>query len=301
MESVLYEANRSLKVDADPVDTRSRMKGASDRKPTNSENRNKRKRDPKDQGGDDPKFQEFLTVMQPSSKAKIWADSALEPSGGTVSAVSGKSNDVVAAAAEPVVEAQKKNKRLKFEKKAATQSATSAEPDTSTDPNPTEQTESGPQRVLEVEEAPQSDTDWLRSKTSRLLGLIDEEEETEARSRPVASAFSPIVEDDAKHGEAPQVDGTDGSSSEEDEEKKIPNPNIESIRGTGRLFVRNLPYDATESDLEPIFAPFGKTEEVRIYFLANFTTPWTCNHFHDDFPDRDIRCFACDVNQVEGL
>ena len=276
------------------------MKGASNRKPTNSENPNKRKRDPKDEGGDDPKFQEFLTVMQPS-KTKIWANSALEPSGGAASVANDMSNDIVAAASEPVVETQKKNKRLKSEKKAATQSATSAELDTSTDPNPTEQTESSPQGGLEVEEAPQSDTDWLRSKTSRLLGLIDEEEEMEAGSRPVASAFSPIDEDEAKHDEAPQVNGTDGSPSEEDEEKETLDPNIESIRGTARLFVRNLPYDATESDLEPIFAPFGKTEEVRIYFLTNFTAPWTHNRFHDDFPDRDIRCFAYDVNQVEGL
>ena len=48
----------------------------------------------------------------------------------------------------------------------------------------------------------------------------------------------------------------------EDNEEK-PDPTLEAIRSNGRLFVRNLPYTATEQDLRNHFAPFGALEEVR--------------------------------------
>lgn len=257
------------KVDADPVDTRSRNKGTSDRKSTNSEPPNKRKRDPKDEDGDDSKLQEFLTAMQPSSKSKTWADSGLDRSAGAVSsAANGKSDDIAPAAAESEAEPQKKNKRLKSDQKVAfeAKSVAAPEPGVSTDTGP-EQADSadsaqdGPPEV--EEDAPKSDADWLRSKTSRLLGLVDEEEETEAPSRPVATASSPILEDFAERDETQAADVADDDSSSEEEE--VPDPNIEMIRKTGRLFLRNLPYNATEGDLQPLFSPFGKTEEVRTH------------------------------------
>jgi multiple RNA-binding domain-containing protein 1 len=37
---------------------------------------------------------------------------------------------------------------------------------------------------------------------------------------------------------------------------------LESIRRTSRLFVRNLPYSATQEDLRAAFEQFGTLEEV---------------------------------------
>lgn len=123
--------------------------------------------------------------------------------------------------------------------------------------------------VQEEEQQPVSDTDWLRSKTSRLLGLLDEEEQAEFNSaaqrptdstEPAADAevdtenaeadHSPAAADAAEPAKTPEVD-----------------TNIENIRISARLFVRNLSYDTKESDLEPVFAPFGRIEEVSTSIL----------------------------------
>jgi multiple RNA-binding domain-containing protein 1 len=47
-----------------------------------------------------------------------------------------------------------------------------------------------------------------------------------------------------------------------DEPKDKPDPILEEISKNGRLFVRNLPYTATEDDLRNHFQPFGSLEEV---------------------------------------
>ena len=53
-------------------------------------------------------------------------------------------------------------------------------------------------------------------------------------------------------------------------------PNIDLIRNSARLFLRNLAYDTTESDLQPIFERFGKIEEVSTFFLLFQHCP-TCS------------------------
>ena len=41
---------------------------------------------------------------------------------------------------------------------------------------------------------------------------------------------------------------------------------VEVVRSSMRLFVRNLPYDVKEEHLETEFAPFGNLEEVSYSF-----------------------------------
>ena len=43
----------------------------------------------------------------------------------------------------------------------------------------------------------------------------------------------------------------------------ISDADIEAVRSSMRLFVRNLPYDVRREDLEAEFAPFENLEEVR--------------------------------------
>lgn len=49
-------------------------------------------------------------------------------------------------------------------------------------------------------------------------------------------------------------------------------PNVELARNSARLFIRNLPYDTTETDLEPTFAPFGKVEEIHVAYDTRHST-----------------------------
>lgn len=121
--------------------------------------------------------------------------------------------------------------------------------------------------VSDEEPAPVSDNDWLRSKTSRLLGLLDEEEQAEFGSKPAeekaASPVEPQAHTDSRPIEESEPEDTKEQEDEKTEEEAPENdPNVELIRSSARLFIRNLPYDTTDSDLEPTFAPFGKIEEV---------------------------------------
>lgn len=171
----------------------------------------------------------------------------------------------------------------------------------------------------EEEAGPVSDMDWLRSKTSRLLGLLDEDEQAEFEDRKVEQEDKPMksqspIDDEPRSAEAeptsPQPvtndvvdDAADeaADSSEEDQVSPEQARNIELIKDSARLFLRNLAYDLKEADLQPLFAPFGKTEEVSTPFFLLPKPPthplsWTGLCYdsigrldsHDDYPDRDI-------------
>lgn len=112
-----------------------------------------------------------------------------------------------------------------------------------------------------------SDADWARSRTSRLLGLLEDEEEEEAVATKPAESDS--------EAESPRQDnGPDQREKTPAEpESSIPTPpaedddehedqDIKQVRTTMRLFVRNLPYDVKYEDLEAQFEPFGNLEQV---------------------------------------
>ncbi|KAL2007846.1 hypothetical protein VTN00DRAFT_7828 [Thermoascus crustaceus] len=116
---------------------------------------------------------------------------------------------------------------------------------------------------------PQSDADWLRSKTSRLLGLLDDDEQAEQDASKQRKTLEPLEEDDDSESGGVALDtqaAPVSSNTEKTKEEDDANTNL--IRNSARLFVRNLPYDATEADLEPVFLPFGKIEEIHIAFDA---------------------------------
>ena len=103
-----------------------------------------------------------------------------------------------------------------------------------------------------------TDEDWLRSRTNRLLDLMDPDEIGAAATGAVPA--EPAVVAEAQPDETPDHEEPAEEVIEEDSDK--PDPTIEAIKATGRLFVRNLPYTATEDDLREHFAPFGSLEEV---------------------------------------
>jgi multiple RNA-binding domain-containing protein 1 len=136
-----------------------------------------------------------------------------------------------------------------------------------------------------------SDADWLRSRTSRLLGLVDEDEER----RPVEED-----EDDSeldaksyrqrheKRDVGPQARDKPTESQPQDPTEKVslktlrqeqdhhsddtskPEENADemAVLETGRLFLRNLPYNVVEDGLRDHFSQFGPVEEVcRLFSL----------------------------------
>jgi multiple RNA-binding domain-containing protein 1 len=140
-----------------------------------------------------------------------------------------------------------------------------------------------------------SDADWARSRTSRLLGLLDDDEEDLAMAKPDHDSDEaddddvPAREPPAKPQDqapihetsipTPPADETEAQDSTGDTE-------IDAVRASMRLFVRNLPYNVQKEDLQAEFAPYGNLEEVSYYLSLSTTFCYRMN------PDRDNLCYG---------
>ncbi|KLU81285.1 multiple RNA-binding domain-containing protein 1 [Magnaporthiopsis poae ATCC 64411] len=114
-------------------------------------------------------------------------------------------------------------------------------------------------------DAAATDDDWLRSRTNRLLDLVDADDpDAVPAPQVVPSPLPPTPSvDDAEQPtgmEQPRQDRRMPSGSE----KGRAGDALDLVRKTSRLFVRNLPYSATEDDLRSHFERFGSIEEVHL-------------------------------------
>ncbi|KAI9835473.1 MAG: hypothetical protein M1819_002391 [Sarea resinae] len=255
-------------------------------------NKLKRKRDD-DEGrapvGADGKLQEILDIMQPSSKSRTWTNED----------VSRSVPSVKVSVNHSLSEREDEQKTVKRSKKSAIEStANIASPQADVkDQSRNDRQEADehsqshlfekfpvdndfgesialPRKVPE-EAAAVSDADWLRSRTSRLLDLADQGEspgvvaaankDCDLHNPPdsVASA-SPVSGDRPAEIERERPFSREGHESELDR-------NLAAIAETGRLFIRNLPYDTSEDDLRPIFS-IGAIQEVHLPINASTGT-----------------------------
>jgi multiple RNA-binding domain-containing protein 1 len=222
----------------------------------------KRKRSDADDA--DPKLKEFLEVMQPASKPKTWAtqgedDPALEPP------TKMQAIEVPEAESDGEYEAVPKKSRKTSPPKAIIQMEPIAV--SSMIKRPTEDDEA----VVAPAAPGGTDDDWLRSRTNRLLDLVDPEELV-VHSRVEASANENTVTETAigepVTNEEPSIEEEEFEGFEDEK----PDPVIEAIKSNGRLFVRNLPYTASEEDLREHFETFGTLDEVCLYFFVLFSS-----------------------------
>ena len=123
-----------------------------------------------------------------------------------------------------------------------------------------------------------SDDDWLRSRTNRLLDLVDPGELDAEQSEPTKYAEGTSEIPEPKD----EVESRDAESQGQDEESR--EPTVERIKRTARLYVRNLAFSTTEADLWELFGQFGGLEEVRHANAVNFPS---CS-LSDEAHDRDI-------------
>ena len=225
----------------------------------------------------DPRLQEFLEVMQPPSKSKTWAneDAIKDNVGGgsllpTVvpSGEEGQSDDEY----EPVPKKRKKTAKAK---------QAEAIPDSTKPPVVPEQESAKPHiatgdsSVLPQQaDTATSDADWLRSRTSRLLGLVDDEDSAVLAHAPNEGNWQKAVDSGVsmQKERSPTLDASVQTDEERPKEASaamtvsaLEAPGDSSA--TGRLFIRNLPYSIAEDELRAHFAPYGEPEEVGLTFF----------------------------------
>ena len=146
-----------------------------------------------------------------------------------------------------------------------------------------------------------SDADWLRSRTSRLLGLLDVNDAPEQRASPKHEEVHTMPWNFGSLGRLDESTETDEEASQAGASARVAasQERRENVINNGRLFVRNLTYTTTEEELRQLFAAgaYGNIEEVILYF----TFLGVCIRIssHDEHPDRDSLCFAYDVTRGE--
>ncbi|KAJ4297033.1 Multiple RNA-binding domain-containing protein 1 [Collariella sp. IMI 366227] len=138
------------------------------------------------------------------------------------------------------------------------------------DPTPAPVADGEPPQDQPAREAPPmaadaTDDDWLRSRTSRLLDLVDPDDPAfVARAPPSATptASAPAPEPQESHaGVAAEVDGPGEAGLSRPE---TPEDALKLVEKTRRLFLRNLSYAVTEDDVKTHFSKFGGLEEVNV-------------------------------------
>ena len=258
--------------------------------------------------GKNSKLDDFLRVMQAPSQSRIWENQ---------DAISDPAATRAASAAEekPMTEAdgdeeyQHVPKKARKEKSGIVDSETNllSPPKTPMEASVEEKkkpdTESKPQsQVLDQEPTATSDADWRRSRTSSLLGLLDDEEMDEEATSDSATP-KVINNDNPAQSLEPQVQSETSSqpAKEAQQENRKSGPNraehAEMI-GNGRLFIRNLAYTCSSDDLRHHFESHGYQDLEEVSLFGRQTFPPL---LFDEFNDRDSLCIANDVHQKSIL
>ncbi|QSS56917.1 multiple RNA-binding domain-containing protein [Histoplasma capsulatum var. duboisii H88] len=229
----------------------------------------KRKHDQVEQSLD-PKLQEYLATMKPTMRSKTWADD------GILVNANGESTDSAQVISSGNTETPSiKAKRLKPGHEPTLKTKQTERLDDVTEDNSVAkksvsfETEDEPE-ATSVEEAPKSDMDWLRSRTSRLLGLVEDDEDEGSPETTEIQEIEESYDSDIENARKRKAQETSPPIQNEPPDPPDQNEsfdaNIGQLRETGRLFVRNLLYNASESDMEPLFSPFGKIDEIHVAF-----------------------------------
>ena len=269
MSKISVELARSVEDQYDPrlkIHEDVQEQGATD---TSDNAARKRKLDGPAELRDNPKLEEYLEVMRPPSKSKIWENQDAE-----ISRVSARSipsaEDAMKGAASSEDSREHMPKQRKREPQGEENAVMPAKPpvpvdvpsvDAGTMPNDGDLSQEVSLEPLK-ESLVVSDADWLRSRTSRLLGLIDDDGVQPATLRedaPTGKAGLCEVAELVKEGTMSDA------SVQTDEEVEVEGAVLEDdIAGSGRLFVRNLTYTTTEEDLRKHFEDqgYGNIEEV---------------------------------------
>jgi len=246
---------------------------------------------------DDSKLQEYLGLMTAPSKLKTWRDGE-QPAADIPDSTANQPTQAEQTPPETVDDTA-----VLPRKKPAALTSDDEDADIPAAVKTRRMAETAPEddkHDQDNEQGPPpgtSDMDWMRSRTSRLLGLVtddvedSDQEQDKKKSRAVSpelekggASTKPAVEANAQMNIGPNASPADAPPAENKEEV---NADVATIRKTGRLFLRNLAYTITEDEIREYLSAFGSLEEVRN--LLSPTTPYTRQQ--DECPDRDSLCY----------
>ncbi|KAK5663509.1 hypothetical protein OQA88_3939 [Cercophora sp. LCS_1] len=173
------------------------------------------------------------------------------------------------------------------ESSSLTEAIAREEVEPSSAPLPEDTTAKAPQTVGEA-----TDDDWLRSRTNRLLDLVDLDDPG-FTPRPTTTTVLPA--ETAPTHSKPTVVPTENEPAVQEPNTAPPksaksDDPLELLQQTSRLFLRNLSYNITEDDIREHFSPYGSLQEVGMLSLYQQTA------FHDEPLIGTSYAKACDVS-----
>lgn len=246
---------------------------APESRPDHDLNPKKRKRE--EQEAADPKLREFLQVMKSGREGAIaddsnpaaGADHMLDVGGGAVPEE--ESDDEY----EQIPSRKEKSRRIEPSLDKSNQVASKIPPrDEKTDNDDTPEN-TGENKAEQVDSemtghgpsaTGATDDDWLRSRTNRLLDLVDPDDlDSGAGPSTVDDTTMQDTENDRVSSHSSDEVTPDAVADVATSKESTTEDAVDAISRTSRLFVRNLPYSATEDDLRETFGQFGALQEVR--------------------------------------
>jgi multiple RNA-binding domain-containing protein 1 len=220
----------------------------------NSEEVSKKRK--RDEGQPDPKLKEFLETMG-TKKTKTWAneDVLLESQSINQMPVADLSEDEYQDLSKEEIKENAKSSKGKSVDRPAPAPEILPEPEPEPEPEPLQ--------LSSEDLTGLSDAEWMRRRTNRVLELDSSIPDRAPAITPlvvsskiVPQPISSPIELEKRPAQRPVDTATPDLQ-----------PPIAEIERTRRLFIRNLPYTATEDDLHAYFSEFGSVEEVRTTYM----------------------------------
>ncbi|KAH8597506.1 hypothetical protein B0O99DRAFT_592660 [Bisporella sp. PMI_857] len=201
----------------------------------------------------DEKLKEFLEVMQPASKSKAWATQIAENSEPPTKI---QAIELPEADSDEEYEAVPNKSRQKSPPKVE-------RTDTIAPPASTDVSEQTNKPIGHVNASGLTDDEWMRSRTNRLLDLVDPEDIKTRQGTPPNVAADVVGETMVDTSEGIKEGSPVVEEVAQIEDEQLDSV-IDAIKATGRLYVRNLSYTATEDELREHFEKYGQIEEVHL-------------------------------------
>ncbi|KAJ1020037.1 hypothetical protein NDA16_004317 [Ustilago loliicola] len=210
-------------------------------------------------------FEEFMSVMQPKAKRKAWQNEDGLPEQ--------TMEDIIAPAEKVEKRAEKKAVKKKAAEAAAAEAQAQAEAAAVTQ-------EAGEESEAEPDAAANdvglTDDEYMRLRMKHKVGTDLDTLDDAVASGPQFEQSDDEKDDNDKGDESDSDSDEDKINDEEFERKQAAQRRkaeeaaakgqkiVDQIMESGRLFVRNLPFAASEDDIQSFFESFGSVKQVHI-------------------------------------
>jgi multiple RNA-binding domain-containing protein 1 len=201
-------------------------------------------------------FEEFMSVMQPKSKRKAWQNGDAPP------------EQTMADITAPLQAIQKKAD--KKAKKAAAIADAAASSQTDNNAIGVEDPDEQDEQDAVANDVGLTDEEYMRLRMKHKVGVdldaaIEPIQQFEQSDDEELEATGPAAADSESEDEE-QVDAQQEAQRKKAEEAALKDQQIvDQIMKSGRLFVRNLPFAATQDELQAFFQSFGTVSQVSNY------------------------------------